>query len=130
MAQPVFYDPRQARWKRLRGLFDVLAVCIMLLVAFFIYNALQGEQLPELIWQAQKKPYHALKENEKAKAKERRSKTTGQRSNQKTKANSPPVELNFQEGTRAAFYAPWDAASYSSLRDYARQVDLLYPDWL
>ena len=74
MAQPVFYDPRQARWKRLRSLFDVLGVSVMLLVVFFIYNALQGEQLPELIWQAQKKPYHALKENEKDKARERRRK--------------------------------------------------------
>src|SRR5262249_32974563 len=33
-------------------------------------------------------------------------------------------------GIRAAFYAPWDAASFSSLREYAHQVDLLYPDWL
>src|ERR1022692_4059368 len=31
---------------------------------------------------------------------------------------------------RAAFYVPWDAASFSSLRDFARQIDLLYPDWL
>ena len=76
MAQPVFYDPRQARWKRLRGLFDILGISVMLLVVFFIYNALQGEQLPELIWQAQKKPYHSLKENEKDKARERRRKQT------------------------------------------------------
>ena len=25
---------------------------------------------------------------------------------------------------------PWDAASFSSLREYARQIDLLYPEWL
>ena len=31
---------------------------------------------------------------------------------------------------RAAFMSPWDAASYSSLREYARQIDLLYPEWL
>src|ERR1700721_2062839 len=130
MAQPVFYDPRQARWKRLRGLFDVLGVSVMLLVAFFIYNALQGEQLPELIWQVQKKPYHALKENEKEKAKERRRKQAALRGNRKTKANLSPAEVNAQEGVRAAFYAPWDAASFSSLREYARQVDLLFPDWL
>jgi peptidoglycan-N-acetylglucosamine deacetylase len=130
MAQPVFYDPRQARWKRLRSLFDVLGIGVMLLVVFFIYNALQGEQLPELIWQTLKKPYHSLKENEKAKAKERRRKQAALRGNLKTKANLSPVELNSQEGTRAAFYAPWDAASFSSLREYARQVDLLYPDWL
>ena len=130
MAQPVFYDPRQARWKRLRSLFDVLGISVMLLVVFFIYNALHGEQLPELIWQAQKKPYHALKENEKEKARERRRKQAALRGNRKTKSNPSLAELNSEEGIRAAFYAPWDAASFSSLREYARQVDLLYPDWL
>jgi len=25
---------------------------------------------------------------------------------------------------------PYDAASFSSLREYARQIDLLFPDWL
>ena len=54
MAQPVFYDPRQARWKRLRSLFDVLGISVMLLLIFFIYNALRGEQLPELIGQPRK----------------------------------------------------------------------------
>ena len=34
------------------------------------------------------------------------------------------------EGIRAAFYVPWDAASFSSLREYAQQIDLLYPEWL
>jgi hypothetical protein len=130
MKQPVFYDPRQARWKRLRRLFDVLGVGVMLLVIFFIYNALRGEQLPELIWQAQKKPYHALKENEKEKAKERRRKQAALRGHGKTKANPSLLKLDSDEGVRAAFYAPWDAASFSSLREYARQVDLLYPDWL
>src|SRR3984957_2839058 len=130
MAQPVFYDPRQARWKRLRGLFDILGICVMLLIAFFIYNALQGEQLPELIWHAQKKPYHSLKENERDKARERRRKQAALRSNHKPKSKLLPVSLDSEEGVRAAFYAPWDAASFSSLREYARQVDLLYPDWL
>src|ERR1700685_1402581 len=130
MAQPVFYDPRQARWKRLRGLFDVLGISVMLLVIFFVYNALRGEQLPELIWQTQKKPYHALKENEKEKARERRRKQAALRGSHKNQTNPSLVKLNSDEGVRAAFYAPWDAASFASLREYARQVDLLYPDWL
>ncbi len=50
MPQPVFYDPRKARWKRLRRVFDALAVFFMLLVIFFIYNALHGEPLPKLLW--------------------------------------------------------------------------------
>src|SRR5438046_6901284 len=40
------------------------------------------------------------------------------------------VELNTDECIRGAFYVPWDAASFSSLREYARQIDLLYPEWL
>src|ERR1700733_10860993 len=65
MAQPVFYDPRQARWKRLRRLFDVVGIGFMLLVVFFIYNAVHGEPLPELSLSWQKKPFRALKDNEK-----------------------------------------------------------------
>jgi hypothetical protein len=85
MAQPVFYDPRRARWKRLRPLLDVVGISVMLLVIFFIYNALRGEQLPKLIWPTEKKPYHALKENEKEKARERRRKLAAQRGHRKTK---------------------------------------------
>jgi cellulose synthase/poly-beta-1,6-N-acetylglucosamine synthase-like glycosyltransferase/peptidoglycan/xylan/chitin deacetylase (PgdA/CDA1 family)/spore germination protein YaaH len=40
------------------------------------------------------------------------------------------VPLNAEEGIRAAFYVSWDAASFSSLREYAHQIDLLYPEWL
>ena len=40
------------------------------------------------------------------------------------------VKLNADEGIRAGFHAPWDAASFASLREYARQIDLLYPEWL
>src|SRR5579862_662267 len=130
MAQPVFYDPRQARWKRLRRLFDIAGVSVMLLVIFFIYNALQGEPLPELIWQVQKKPYHALKENEKIKAREKRRKLAAQRGHGKSKFNPSQPGLYSQESVRAPFFSPWGAARLSSLRAYAPPVDPLYPDWL
>ena len=129
MPQPVFYDPRQARWKRLRRLFDALAVCTTVLVIFFIYSALHGEQLPKLAWATEKKPYRALKENEKEKAKERRRKLAAQRGHLRRKSPST-VKLNSVEGIRAAFYVAWDAASFSSLREHAHQIDLLYPEWL
>src|SRR5579872_7624437 len=115
MAQPVFYDPRQARWKRLRRLFDVLGVSIMLLVIFFVYNALRSQPLPELKWPTQTRPYHALKEKEKEKARERL-KSAALRSHRKSKIAPSQVVLNAQEGIRAAFYDPSDAASFSSLR--------------
>ena len=72
MVKPVFYDPQQVRWRRLRRLFDIVGVAITLLVVFFIYTAIRDEQLPSLLLPVQKKPYHALKEKEREKEKERR----------------------------------------------------------
>jgi peptidoglycan-N-acetylglucosamine deacetylase len=128
MPQPIFYDPRKARWKRLRRVFDALAVCSMLLVIFFIYNALHGVPLPKLLWKTEAKPYHALREAEKEKAKEKRKLAAAKRGRHKNKNAS--FKLDSEEGVRAAFYVAWDAASFSSLREYARQIDLLYPEWL
>ncbi|HYA24452.1 MAG TPA: glycosyltransferase [Terriglobales bacterium] len=129
MAQPVFYDPRQARWKRLRRFFDLFALCVMVLVIFFIYNALHSELLPTLFWRTETKPYHALRENERERAKERRRLAAARRGRRKAKGISP-FKADTEEGPRAAFYVSWDAASFSSLREYARQIDLLYPEWL
>src|SRR6266576_662733 len=129
MAEPVFYDPRRARWKRLRRLFDVTAVLVSALLIFFVYSALRDEPLPELLFFPQKRPLKALKETEKEKAKERAKKAAA-RSHRKTKLAASQVKLNQEEGIRAAFYVPWDAASFSSLRSYAHQIDMLFPDWL
>ncbi len=128
MAHPVFYDPRRARWKRLRRLFDVLGVSLTVLVAYFIYSALRSETLPDPLLPPRKKPFHALKEKEKEKAKEKRKLAYAamRRGHHKPGA----IKLDTQEGVRAAFYVPWDAASFSSLREYSRQIDLLYPEWL
>ncbi|HKD01391.1 MAG TPA: glycosyl hydrolase family 18 protein, partial [Terriglobales bacterium] len=130
MAKPVFYDPRQARWKRLRRLFDVAAITISLVVAFFVYNALHSEHLPELLLQTQKRPYHSLSEKEKEKAREKRRLAALHRGARRLKKSPSQVPLNAEEGVRAAFYVPWDAASFSSLREYAHQIDVLYPEWL
>src|SRR5713101_2800764 len=129
MAQPVFYDPRRARWKRLRALLDVTGVVVSAVIVVFIYTAIRSEPLPKLLLQYQKHPYHALKETEKAKATEKRAQAV-RRSHRKTNLPPSQVELNTDEGIRGAFYVPWDAASFSSLREYAHQIDLLYPEWL
>ena len=129
MAEPVFYDPRRARWKRLRRLVDVTAVFLSALIIFFAYTALRDEPLPELLFSPQKRAFKALKESEKDKAREHQKKLAA-RSHRKSKLAASQVKLNQEEGIRAAFYVPWDAASFSSLRSYARQVDMLYPDWL
>src|SRR5947209_10577888 len=129
MAQQVFFDPRQARWKRVRRFFDILGVSITGLIIYFVYTALRSEPLPELLLPAMKRPFHSLKETEKEKAKEKR-RQAARRGHRKTKGAPSQVKLNAEEGIRAAFYVPYDAASFSSLREYARQIDLLFPDWL
>ena len=132
MAKPIFYDPLQARWKRVRRVFDALALTISLLVVFFLYSALRSEPLPDLSFGAEKRPYHALKEDEKARAREKRRLATLARIGHRRKSRKTPsqITLNSEEGVRAAFYVAWDAASFSSLREYARQIDLLFPTWL
>src|ERR1700693_5285679 len=129
MPEPVFYDPKRARWKRLRRLVDVLVAILSALIIFFVYTTLRDERLPELLFSPQKRAFKALKENEKEKARERLKKLA-LRSHRKSKLAPSEVKLNQEEGIRAAFYVPWDAASFSSLRDFSRQIDLLYPDWL
>ncbi len=128
MVNPVFYDPRRARWRRLRRLFDVAAVAISLLVIFFVYTALRDEPLPELLFSPQKRAFKPVKETDKEHRE--RLKKIAARSHRKSKLAPSQVKLNADEGIRAAFYVPWDAAAFSSLRDYARQIDILYPDWL
>ena len=132
MAKQVFYDPLQARWRRIRRVFDAAALTFSLLVIFFIYSALRSEPLPDLSWLSEKKPYHALKENEKTKAREKRRLATLARAGHRRPSHKAPSQLtlNSEQGVRAAFYVPWDSASFSSLREYARQIDLLFPTWL
>src|SRR5580692_6049259 len=129
MAEPVFYDPQRARWKRLRRLVDVLVAALSALILFFVYTTLRDEPLPELLFSPQKRAFKALKENEKDKGRDRQKKLAS-RSHRKSKLPASEVKLNQEEGIRAAFYVPWDAVSFSSLRDFSRQIDLLYPDWL
>ncbi|HKW16054.1 MAG TPA: glycosyltransferase [Terriglobales bacterium] len=135
MAQPVFYDPKKARWRRLRTLLDLTGFLVTTVVIVFLYTAMR-EPLPKLFLPFEKLPYHALKEpykglrnTERERARERRL-AIARRSHRRTNVMPSAVELNADEGIRAAFYVPWDAASFSSLREYARQIDLLYPEWL
>jgi peptidoglycan-N-acetylglucosamine deacetylase len=129
MPEPVFYDPRRARWKRLRRFVDALVLLTSALLTFFVYTTLKDERLPELFFSPQKRAFRALKENERERYREHLKKIAG-RSHRRSKLAASEVTLNQEEGIRAAFYVPWDAASFSSLREYARQIDLLYPDWL
>ncbi|MGH9643649.1 MAG: glycosyltransferase [Terriglobales bacterium] len=132
MAKQIFHDQLQARWKRIRRVFDVAAIALSLLLIFFVYSALRSEPLPDLSFSTQKRPYHALTVAENERAREKRRLSTLSRAGHRRKSRKAPsqIGLNSEEGARAAFYVSWDAASFSSLREYARQIDLLFPTWL
>ena len=68
MAKAIFYDPRRARWKRLRTFVDIAGIVVSAVIAVFIYSALRSEPLPKLLLPFEKHPIHALKASEKAKA--------------------------------------------------------------
>jgi peptidoglycan-N-acetylglucosamine deacetylase len=124
MLEPIFYDPNRARWKRLRRVFDALGVATSLLIVFFVIMVLRQVTLPNLLLVAPKHQYKALKEKERRRPKPRLTalRKKGEKPSQ--------VVLNSGEGIRAAFYVKWDKASFSSLREYVHQIDLLYPEWL
>jgi cellulose synthase/poly-beta-1,6-N-acetylglucosamine synthase-like glycosyltransferase/peptidoglycan/xylan/chitin deacetylase (PgdA/CDA1 family)/spore germination protein YaaH len=128
MNNPVFYDPQRKRWKRLRRIFDVAALFGLIVGTIFIVGLLSMKPLPELILSSQSRNYRALTNRPKPVLK------PGQKllRNAHRKTLTPPsdVTLNSGEGLRAAFYVDWDAASYSSLKEHIKQIDLLFPEWL
>jgi cellulose synthase/poly-beta-1,6-N-acetylglucosamine synthase-like glycosyltransferase/spore germination protein YaaH/peptidoglycan/xylan/chitin deacetylase (PgdA/CDA1 family) len=124
MPRPVFYDPDRKRWRRLRTALDITGVLASLLIAFFIVSIVRSTDVPSLGLTEAKKPYRALKELHKRKY----FRKTG--THRKTQNAPSQVVLNKSEGIRAAFYVDWDAASFSSIKQYFPQIDLLFPEFL
>jgi peptidoglycan-N-acetylglucosamine deacetylase len=120
----IFYDPDRKRWRRLRLVLDASVILITLLGVFFVASVIRGSSVPGVSLPEIKKPYHALKENQKSKW-QRRANT-----HRKTHKPASQVVLNEDEGIRGAFYVQWDAASFASLKEYYPQIDLLFPEWL
>ena len=122
MAKAIFYDPQLRRWRRLRRVLDVVGVVITLLIAVFLFTAVRGENIPELLLPGTKHSYRPIKERDRRGA-------LRHGTHRRTGKHPSEVVLN-EEPIRAAFYVMWDAGSYSSLRDYLHQIDLLFPEWL
>ena len=127
MNKQVFYDPQRKRWKRLRRIFDILALTGLVLGTLFIINLLRMKPLPELLLATPKRNYRALAtppKTTKTAQKLRRS------AHRKTDKKPSEVPLNSGEGLRAAYYVVDDPASYSSLKQHIGQIDLLFPEWI
>ena len=98
MNQQVFYDPQRKRWKRLRRIFDLLALLGLLLGSVFVVGLVRMKPLPELFLKAQKRNYRALANQSAAAFKLRRS------AHRRTDVKPGDVPLNSGEGLRAAYY--------------------------
>ncbi len=128
MSKPVFYDPQRKRWKRLRRIFDVLALAGLLLGLLFVIGLARMKPLPELLLQGQKRNFRALQSEPVPALKPgQKLKTAAHRH---TTLKPSDIPLNTGEGLRAAYYVDDDAASYSSLKQHIKQIDLLFPEWL
>ncbi len=119
--KPIFFDPERKRWRRLRLVLDTGAIVATLLILFFVFTVVRGSSVPGVALPEVKKPYHPLKDALKRKT---------QRGSTQHKPTTQPATLNSLEGVRGAFYVQWDAASFSSLKEYYPQIDLLFPEWL
>jgi len=127
MSKQVFYDPQRKRWKRLRRVFDVLAVTGVVVGAIFTVSLVKMTPLPELLLTTPKHDYAPLPMEGTS---PRGAKPPRRSPHRGSDLKPSDVILNSGEGLRAAYYVEDDPASYSSLRQHIRQIDLLFPEWL
>jgi cellulose synthase/poly-beta-1,6-N-acetylglucosamine synthase-like glycosyltransferase/peptidoglycan/xylan/chitin deacetylase (PgdA/CDA1 family)/spore germination protein YaaH len=125
---PVFYDPQRKRWKRLRRIFDVLALIGLVVGALFVVGLLRIKPLPELLLPTQKRNFRTLANAPAPLLKPGQKKNRA--AHRRTDRRPSDIPLNEGEGLRAAYYVEDDPASYSSLRQHVKQIDLLFPEWL
>src|SRR5215469_13045602 len=128
MPKQIFYDPQRKRWKRLRRVFDLLALFGAVTGILFIIGLLHIRPMRGLDLQSATKRYRALS-NPPAPELSRREKLN-QSAHRKTDLKPSDVVLNTTEGLRAAFYTDVDPASYASLKEHIKEIDLLFPEWL
>ncbi|MGA2730301.1 MAG: polysaccharide deacetylase family protein, partial [Terracidiphilus sp.] len=122
----IFFDPQRKRWKRLRRIFDATAVLSTLVLAGFIFNVLRSQPLPELLLPAFRHNYKALPDRTAAP----RGAKAVKPARRKTTRLPSEIPFNSGEGLRAAYYVPYDEASYSSFKQHVHQIDMLFPEWL
>ena len=127
MSKPVFYDPQRKRWRRLRRIFDSLALMGTLLGVLFIVGLLRMKPMQGLDLRSATKRYRALYQPKpELRSKEKLNHSKHRRSD----LEPSDVTMNQSEGLRAAFYTDADAASYASFKAHVKQIDLLFPEWL
>jgi hypothetical protein len=128
MSNQVFFDPQRKRWKRLRRVFDLMALLGALVGIFFVVGLLRMKPMHGLDLRSATRRYRALSNppapeiNPKEKL--------HHSAHRRTDLKPSDVVLNQGEGLRAAFYTDADPASYASFKQHVKQIDLLFPEWL
>jgi cellulose synthase/poly-beta-1,6-N-acetylglucosamine synthase-like glycosyltransferase/peptidoglycan/xylan/chitin deacetylase (PgdA/CDA1 family)/spore germination protein YaaH len=122
----IFFDPLRKRWKRLRRVLDITAVIFTLVVVGFIFNVFRGQKLPELLLPVPKHNYHAVPDR----SLDLRAQKAQRPARRKTDRKASDIPFNTGEGLRAAYYVPYDEASYASFKEHIHQIDMLFPEWL
>ncbi|MHB1700122.1 MAG: glycosyltransferase [Acidobacteriaceae bacterium] len=125
MVKQIFHDPHSKRWKRLRRVMDVAIVLSTFVLVFFALRVLRTQTLPELLLSTPKRNFRALKS-----ASDSKTKLLHRATHRRTSRKPSEIPFNTGEGLRAAYYVEWDPASYSSLKQHIKQIDLLFPEWL
>ncbi len=128
MSKQVFYDPQRKRWKRLRRIFDVLALLGALVGVFFVVGLVGMKPMQGLDLRSVSKRYRALSSPPAPELKTREK--LNRSAHRKTDVKPSDVTLNQGEGLRAAFYTDLDPASYASFKEHVKQIDILFPEWL
>jgi peptidoglycan-N-acetylglucosamine deacetylase len=128
MTKQVFYDPQKKRWKRLRRVLDVLALLGSVVFVIFIIGLLRVKPMKELLLPTTSHNYRAL--SSRSAPPPRPYQKLRRSPHRKTDLKPSDVPLNAGEGLRAAYYVEWDPASYASLKQHIKQIDLLFPEWL
>src|SRR5437763_1232161 len=130
MTKQVFFDPQRKRWKRLRRIFDVIALLGCVIGVVFVIGLVRMTPLPELFFSTRRHTYTPASDYTGQRNAAQRNAALKRRSHRKPGLQPSDITLNSGEGLRAAYYVEDDPASYSSLKQHLHQIDLLFPEWL
>jgi cellulose synthase/poly-beta-1,6-N-acetylglucosamine synthase-like glycosyltransferase/peptidoglycan/xylan/chitin deacetylase (PgdA/CDA1 family)/spore germination protein YaaH len=130
---PIFYDPEQRRWRRLRMLAIAVGGTLLTLAIILSLSIVVSPRLRSLDFtkpaSVHPKPLFALPTLLPTNAQKIQSEIRNEAARQRAAYQQ---ELN-QSATSpmvVGFLVNWDSASFSSLKEHLSQMDVLIPEWL
>jgi cellulose synthase/poly-beta-1,6-N-acetylglucosamine synthase-like glycosyltransferase/peptidoglycan/xylan/chitin deacetylase (PgdA/CDA1 family) len=111
---PIFYDPRQQRWRRLRLIGIVCGMCLAALALILFVSIATPPSLHAV-------DFTKAHDFRKAREYQKPQEASLHRVNESLAAAPPMV---------VGFFVNWDGASFSSLKEHLSQLDLLVPEWI